>query len=116
MRIRFQTLATVVALAVGGSAANAASTDDMFSIRGYGTLGVVYSSQDEADYVRDFYSQPKGVGRTHEVSAAVDTKTAIQIDAKFTDRLSGVVQIVSEAMSNNSWTSKPNKMWRPSLE
>ena len=116
MRSSFSTLATAVALALGASAANAAGVEDMFSVRGYGTIGGLYSSQDEADYVRDFYAQPKGVGASDSVSFGVDSKTAVQLNMQFTDRLSAVVQLVSESMNNNSWDSEPNKEWVPSLE
>ena len=53
MRSRYSTLAAAVALALGSSAAGAAGVDDIFSIRGYGTVGGLYSSEDKADYVRD---------------------------------------------------------------
>lgn len=116
MRSKFSILATAVAIALGSSAAGAANIEDMFSIRGYGTLGGVYSSQDKADYVRDAYAQYEGAGHTDSVSMAVDSKSALQLDVKFTERLSAVVQIVSEAMYNNSWDSDPQEMWIPSLE
>lgn len=116
MVCRFSMLAASVALALGSATASAAGVDDIFSVRGYGTLGGLYSSQDEGDYVRDIFSQPEGAGHSHSVSAEVDSKTAIQVDAKFNDRFSAVVQIVSEAMYNNSWDGDPQKMWYPSLE
>ena len=116
MHSKFPTLAAAVALALGSSVAGASSVDDIFSVRGYGTVGALYSSQDQADYVRDLYAQPEGVGHTHRISADVDSKTAVQVNAKFTDRFSAVVQIVSESMYNNSWDSDAQKMWFPSLE
>jgi opacity protein-like surface antigen len=116
MPSRFSVLATAIALALGASAAQAAGVEDMFSIRGYGTIGGLYSSQDEADYVRDFYAQPEGAGASDSISYAVDSKTAVQVDVRFTDRLSAVVQLVSESMNNNSWDSETNQEWVPSLE
>jgi hypothetical protein len=109
-------LAAAIALALASSAAGAAGVDDMFSIRGYGTLGVVHSDEDKADFVRDINTQPKGAGHSDSVSAAVDSKTALQIDMKFSERFSGVVQLVSEGLQNNTWDGDPNEMWIPSLE
>lgn len=116
MRFKYSALAAAVALALGSSVVSAADGDDMFSLRGYGTLGAVYSTQQDGDYVHDMYSQNEGVGRTDSVSAALDSRTALQLNAEFTDRFSAVVQLVSEAVYNNSWDDKAQKLWQPSLE
>ena len=76
----------------------------------------LYSTQDKADYVHDIYAQDEGAGYTDSVSVGVDSRTALQLDAKFTDRFSAVIQVVSEAVYNNSWDNEPNEMWIPSLE
>jgi hypothetical protein len=109
-------LAAAVALALANSAAGAASFDDMFSIRGYGTLGVVHSDEAHADFVIDPNTQPKGAGHSDSWSSEVDSKTALQIDAQFTSRLSAVVQLVSESVRNNTWDGDPNETYVPSLE
>jgi hypothetical protein len=116
MRSRFSPLATAVALALGSSVAGAAGIDDMFTIRGYGTLGGVYSTQDQGDYVHDMYAQNEGVGASETVSAAIDSRTALQLDMQFTDRFSAVIQVVSEGAYNNSLDDEPNDLWVPSLE
>jgi hypothetical protein len=115
MHSRHSILAGAVALALAGSA-GASDVGDMFSLRGFGTAGIVYSNEGDADYVHNPTAQTEGVGRTHSVSADTDSRTAVQLDAKFTDRLSAVIQLVSEPVYNNSWDDKPQKLWEPSLQ
>ena len=109
-------LATAVALALSVGAAQAADWTDMFQFHAYGTLDVVHSSQGDADFVSSFNEQPQGAGHTRSWSPDVDSKIAGQIDAHFTDKLSAVVQLVSENDSNSTWTGQPNPRYRPSLE
>ncbi|MET0657834.1 MAG: hypothetical protein ABW110_06715 [Steroidobacteraceae bacterium] len=108
-------LAAAVACALAQSA-HAAGIEDIFSLRGYGTFGVAHSDNDEADVVNDLCSQEKGVGYTDSWSTRLDSKSALQIDMHFTDRLSGVVQLVSESLSNKSWDGDINEEWVPTLE
>jgi len=74
--------------------AAAQDADSMFSFRGYGTLGLVHSSEDLADFAPS--DAPSGAGYTSNWSALPDSRLAAQVDAKFTDKLSGVVQVISE--------------------
>src|SRR5215212_5394486 len=46
----------------------------------------------------------------------VDSKQALQLDVKFTQRLSATVQLLSEGVSNNSWDGETNSNFVPSLE
>lgn len=108
-------IATAVAIALAASAATA-GVDDMFNLRGYGTLGVAHSTLDDADLVRDVFLQSQGAGHTDSWSLDVDSRAAVQLDATFTPRLTAVVQLVSEAAQNNSWDGDPNKRYKPSLE
>lgn len=104
-----------VALTLAGAAAHAGDINDTFSIRSYGTLGIVHSDNDQADYVSGNLIQPRGAGYSDPWSTDVDSKLALQLDARLTDRLSAVVQLVSEASSNNSWDGDANKRYVPSL-
>ncbi|HEY5755815.1 MAG TPA: hypothetical protein VIU34_08325 [Steroidobacter sp.] len=115
MHSRHSILAGAVALALTGSA-GASDSGDMFTLRGFGTAGIVYSNEADADYVHNPTAQTEGVGRTHSVSADTDSRTAVQLDAKFTDRFSAVIQLVSEPVYNNSWDDEPQKLWEPSLQ
>lgn len=116
MSDKLTTIAAAVAMTLGGAAASAADLNDTFNIRSYGTLGVVHSDEDQADFVASGGTQPEGAGYTDEWSAAVDSKFALQVDAQFSERLSGVVQLVSEGAFNNSWDGDANKRFFPSLE
>ncbi len=116
MSVKPKALAAAVALALCGTGAQARDFSDVFTLRGYGTLGVVHSDEDQADFVSALFAQPEGAGYSDEWSTAVDSKNALQIDMTFSDRLSGVVQLISEGISNNSWDGDTNKRFFPSLE
>lgn len=73
----------------------------------YGTLGLVYSSEDQADFVGNLF-QPEGAGHSREVSHKVDSRLGLQVTAQFTPRVSGVVQVVTEQESDGDV--------RPSIE
>lgn len=93
MSLRFNSLTLALAAMVPLGAA-AQDADSMFSFRGYGTLGLVHSSEDLADFAPT--DAPSGAGHTASWSALPDSRLAVQVDAKFTDRLSGLVQVISE--------------------
>jgi len=109
-------LTAAVAMALWGAAAQATDLSDIFQLHAYGTLGVAHSSQDQADFVSSSSQQPQGAGYTHSWAPDVDSKMAVQLDAKLTERLSAVVQLISENDDNSSWTGKVNPRYRPSLE
>jgi hypothetical protein len=113
-------LAAFAAITLLFTARDAAASDldlgDIFHFHGYGTLGLTHSSDDQADYVNSWITQPKGAGYTNEWSPYVDSKLALQLDANITSRLSAVVQIISQNDNNNSWNGKPNPPYRPSVE
>lgn len=109
-------LATAVSMALWMGAAQATDLSDMFQFHAYGTLDVVHSSQDQADFVSSYNEQSQGAGYTRSWSPEVDSKIAGQVDAHFTDKLSAVVQLVAENDQNSTWTGKPNPRYRPSLE
>src|SRR5580704_3003239 len=88
-------------------AADADTADSMFSFRGFGTLGVVHSSDDQADFVSTPY-QNKGAGFTNSWSATPDTKLGVQLNANLTGRLSAVAQLVSQYQYDGNF--------RPALE
>ncbi|QTP60517.1 porin [Billgrantia antri] len=65
------------------------------SLNGFGTLGVVHSDEDQADFVSSML-MPRGAGHTSDWSAEVDSRLGLQLTANLTPRLSSVVQIVTE--------------------
>lgn len=80
----------------------------MFSISGFGTLGLVHSSDPNADFVADFY-QPNGAGLSRAWSADVDSRLGAQVTANFTNRISAVLQVVSEQRADGTYT--PQVEW-----
>jgi hypothetical protein len=80
----------------------------LWSINGFGTVGVAHSDQSGGDYVFDNL-QPYGAGLTRQWSNDVDSRLGLQLTANFTTQLSGVVQVVSEYRSDNSY--RPYVSW-----
>lgn len=116
MRNRLMLMAAVATALAAGTAQAAPDFGDMFRFNAYGTLGVVHSNQDQADYVSTQSEQPDGAGYSRSWSPNVDSRLAAQVTAQFTEKLTGVIQLVSEDQQNQSWTGKPNPRYRPSLE
>ena len=93
------------ALAILASSAHAEEENKMFSFSGFGTFGLTHSSLKNGDYVADVFTR-SGAGYSSDWSANVDTKAAFQIDAKFNDQLSAVVQIVAKPRPDNTYTPR----------
>lgn len=103
MRIAFRPL-TAALLAIG-FASGAAHGQSMpgFKFSGFGTLAATHSDERNADFVTHI-SQPNGAGHTDRTSFKPDSKIGVQADIQFTDKLSGVVQLVSQHNWDNSFT------------
>lgn len=97
----------VVALhAVGARAAE--PDTPMFSFSGFGTVGVVHSSEDQADFTSSIF-KPNGAGHARAWSADVDSLIAAQITANFTPQLSAILQVISEQNYDNTY--RPHVEW-----
>ncbi len=79
------------------------------SIKGFGTAGLVYSDNNQGDFVANTYLNPRGAGRTENISGVVDSKLGMQIDWQATSRLSFTGQAVSKQDPSNSWV--PELQW-----
>ena len=108
MTSRFTTLAAGIALALGTAAASAADLNDIFSVHGFGTSGIVHSSEDRADFVGSIF-QPNGAGYTHEWDMRPDTLVAGQLSMHFNDKFSAIVQAVAQYQYDESYT--PHIEW-----
>ena len=93
MSVRTTSLSLALLLALPLSAA-AQDADSMFSFSGFGTVGVVHNSEDQADFATDF--QPDGAGYSDSWSANPDSRLGLQVDARFSENFSAVVQVVSQ--------------------
>ena len=80
----------------------------MFSLSGFGTLGLVHSSEDKADFTANPL-QPNGAGYTRPWSPDVDSRAGAQVTARFTPELSAMLQVVSEQRGDNTFT--PQVEW-----
>jgi hypothetical protein len=96
-------IALVVAAAVGAACGRAQEPSKMFSLRGFGTFGAVAADVRLADYVGNAF-QPDGAGFNGERSADIDSKLGVQVDARFSERWSAVVQVVAQHRFDGSYT------------
>lgn len=82
--------------------------DDRVKLSGFGTAGLVRSSEDRADYVAGQF-RPTGAGHSDTWSHKVDSRLGVQLDVAFTDRWSAVVQVISEQRHDDGY--KPTVEW-----
>lgn len=68
---------------------------DRVTLSGFGTLGLVRSSEDSADYVAGQF-RPTGAGYSDTWSHKPDSRLGAQLSFTLTDRWSGIVQAVVE--------------------
>ncbi|HEY7865590.1 MAG TPA: porin [Psychromonas sp.] len=89
-----------------------ASADDfeapIFSFSGFGTLGVVHSSEDQADFSSSIF-KPNGAGYSHAWSFDVDSLIGGQVTANLSPKLSAVLQVIAEQNYDNSY--RPHVEW-----
>jgi hypothetical protein len=108
MSIKREVIIAVAALALGTSTPSAnAAVDDFLAFSGFGTLGAVHSSYDEADFVATV-DQPNGVGYSRKWSATPDSDLGAQANFNLPDELSAVVQVLSRYDADGNY--------RPTLE
>jgi hypothetical protein len=92
----------------GVRAAGEDPSSSMFSLHGFGTLGVVYSDARDADFVGSPF-QPNGAGYSQIIAPGVDSKVGLQLGAQVTGKLSAIVQVVSQHLYDNTW--RPQLEW-----
>lgn len=97
--------ATALAWAPG---ARADDGPQMFTLSGFGTLGMTHSSLDTADFTSTAF-EPNGAGHSRNYDFASSTNLGVQLTGQFTHRLSAVVQIVSDHRYDNTFT--PHVEW-----
>ena len=80
----------------------------IFSFSAFGTLGVVHSSERRADFTSTA-AKPVGAGFSQAWSAEPDSILGAQINARFTPRLSGVLQFDAEQTADHTY--RPDVEW-----
>jgi Gram-negative porin len=93
---------------LGIAAARADDATPSFSLSGFGTLGMVHSDNDHADYLVDAF-HPNGPGFTRSWSADPDSRVGAQLTGNITLKLSVVLQVVSQQRYDNSY--RPGVEW-----
>lgn len=73
------------------------------SFNGFGTVGLVHSSQSGADYTFDNL-QPAGAGRSRDWSPDVDSRLGAQLTALWGPQWTAVLQVISEYRSDGSYS------------
>lgn len=99
--------AAAMLVCVTAAGAQVAETPNV-SFNGFGTLGVVHSDEDQADFASTLFS-PDGAGYTREWSPEVDSVMGLQLTANLTPRFTGILQVVSEQRYDETYT--PEVEW-----
>lgn len=92
----------------GTGGATAFSPALSVSVSGFGTVGLVHSSERHADFASSVL-KISGAGATRPWSADVDTRLGLQLDLALNKRWSAVLQVVSEQDLDNSY--RPRVEW-----
>lgn len=102
--LSYKLLVALVAMLGIASAARAQdSAAPTYSFSGFGTLGLVHSSENQADYTNSPWYKPSGAGYSRTWSPDVDSRIGLQLDAKLTPQLSAVVQVISQQRYDNTY-------------
>jgi hypothetical protein len=86
--------AAIVALALAVKVHAGQTVDQYLSFSEFGTLGFVHSDYDQADFTGNVV-QPNGAGYGGSWRATPDSDLGVQANLTLTDKLTGVVQVVS---------------------
>lgn len=79
-----------------------------FSFSGFGTLGAVRSSEDQADFTSNGL-RPNGPGYSRTWSVDVDSRLGAQLSVDVNSKLTAMVQVVSEQLYDNTY--RPRVEW-----
>lgn len=90
-----------VLLSTGASAEEVG--DPTYTFSGFGTVGFVHSSENQADYTNSPWYKPSGAGFSRSWSPDVDSRVGLQLDAKLTPQVSAVVQVISQQRYDSTY-------------
>jgi hypothetical protein len=79
-----------------------------YLLSGFGTLGVVHSSNRDADFTSNILA-PTGAGYTRPWSVDPDSRIGAQLTVTVAPRLSAVLQVIAEQRYDNTYT--PHVEW-----
>lgn len=95
-------------MALSASVSHAEGGMPTYSFSGFGTAAAVHSNEKNADFTGSVF-QPNGAGHTRSVTTNPDSKLGAQLNAAFNEKLSAVVQVVSQYQYDASFT--PQLEW-----
>lgn len=79
------------------------------TLKGFGTFNLMYNTNNEADYVENFYTQGTGAGKSSAVNWKAASKAGLQLDWNPFERIGFTLQGVTQQLSNGSWA--PQLEW-----
>jgi hypothetical protein len=86
-----------------------AADGSMFKLSGFGTVGMTYSGESDADF-RTGLTQPNGPGRTAKTTWDTDSKFGVQADVFFIpNKLTATVQVLADQNADKTFT--PGLEW-----
>lgn len=104
--LRAVSLATL--LVAGGDAQAAVDTYPAWTFGGYGTLSVVHSDYDQADFTSSILKET-GAGATRSYAANIESRLGAQVGVKLDKKWSAVVQVGLEQRFDGSY--RPQVEW-----
>ena len=108
MIVKVLSLATALTVCYAVRAAAVDLYGSTLSLNGFGTVGIVHSNEDKADFTATDF-EPNGAGYSRSWSASVDSLVGAQVTANLTPRLSAVLQIIVQ--QNYDDTYWPHVEW-----
>lgn len=106
LRHRLFALCLSALLAPLGALAAGLDAEKAVSLRGFGTLGLTHNNTGGAEFIRDIL-QPRGIADGW--SGDVDSRAGLQVNARLTAEIEGVVQAVS--YYNHTGSYNPELTW-----
>jgi hypothetical protein len=107
-RVNWAVRTAVVALSLAVRAHAGQTLNEYLSFSEFGTLGLVHSDYDKADFTGNVV-QLNGAGYTGSWRVTPDSDLGIQANLTLTDRLTGVVQVISRDDSDGNY--RPDLEW-----
>src|SRR5580658_8424480 len=108
MNLARKAMLTASTLTLGAITHADPALDQFVTFSGFGTLGAVYSSYKQADFVGSVV-QLNGAGHSGSWSVTPDSDLGGQANLSLTDALSGVVQVLSRDDASGNF--KPTVEW-----
>ena len=78
----------------------------IFSFSGFGTVGLVHSSEGQADFTNSPSTKPNGAGYSRNWSGDVDSRLGLQVTADLTPKLTAVLQVLAQQRYDNTYTPR----------